>query len=113
MKRLATRIGEHSPVGGFVSNRNRIGKEPHGLSGREVVMHQMDNIPLHFAQSDWLIRLGGREREREVKFHLFSRVGAALTLNSVDADHTGSRCRGIGSPWASATVIRIGSALGG
>lgn len=28
------------------------------------VMHQMDNITLHFAQSDWLIRLEGRERER-------------------------------------------------
>lgn len=33
------------------------------------VMHQMDNITLHFAQSDWLIRLGGREK-REVRFHL-------------------------------------------
>lgn len=75
-------------------------------------MHQMDNIPLHFAQSDWLIRLGGRERERS-EVSSFSRVGAALTLNSVDADYTGSRCRGVGSPWASATVIRFGSALGG
>lgn len=28
------------------------------------VMHQMDNITPHFAQSDWLIRLGGREREK-------------------------------------------------
>lgn len=48
MKRLATRIGEHSPVGGFVSNRNRIGKGHMVFpEDRLLCINQMDNIPLH------------------------------------------------------------------
>lgn len=41
------------------------------------VMHQMDNITLHFAQSDWLIRLEKKRERSEVSswgtFHVSAR----------------------------------------